>query len=123
MALAEELLTLIAKNQHEKDPYKADMLHECLTAVMKYYDKKDDRLLDTTLEVINSNLSQNLSINAVTPENITEDIIDLLTPKDLLQAQIWLVMRGKGECNENEKQRLRKLYIKVVDKLKGKSYN
>lgn len=123
MALAEELLTVIAKNQFTEDPYEAEMLQGCLSAVMQYYHKKDDRLLDGTLEILNSNVSQNALINVLSPDKLTEDIIDHLEPKELLQAKIWLVGWGKNERNKDEIQRLRKLYIKVVDKLENKSYN
>lgn len=123
MALAEEILTVIAKNQFTEDPYEAEMLQGCLSAVMQYYHKKDDRLLDGTLEIVNSNVSQNALINVLSPDKLTEDIIDRLEPKELLQAKIWLVGWGKNECNENEKQRLRKLYIKVLDTMDKKMYN
>lgn len=123
MALAEEILLKIAKNQLTEDPYEAEMLQGCLSAVMQYYNKKDDRRLDETIEIINSNVSQNALINVLSPDKLTEDIIDHLEPKELLQAKIWLVGQGKNECNETEKKRLRKLYIKVVDKLENKSYN
>lgn len=119
MALAEEILTVIAKNQFTEDPYEAEMLQGCLSAVMCFYHKKDDRLLDETLEIINSNVSQNALINVLSPDKLTESVIDHLEPKELLQAKIWLVGHGKNECNENEKKRLRKLYKKVVDKLEN----
>ena len=123
MALAEEILTVIAKNQFTEDPYEAEMLQGCLSAVMQYYHKKDDRLLDGTLEILNSNVSQNALINVLSPDKLTEDIIDRLEPKELLQAKIWLVGWGKNECNESEKKRLRNLYKKVVDRLGNKVYN
>lgn len=123
MALAEEILTVIAKNQFTEDPYEAEMLQGCLSAVMQYYHKKDDRLLDGTLEILNSNVSQNALINVLSPDKLTEDIIDHLEPKELLRAKIWLVGWGKNECNETEKQRLRNLYIKVLDTMDRKMYN
>ena len=123
MALAEEILTVIAKNQFTEDPYEAEMLQGCLSAVMQYYHKKDDRLLDNTLEILNSNVSQNALINVLSPDKLTEGIIDHLEPKELLRAKIWLVGWGKNECNETEKQRLRNLYIKVLDTMDRKMYN
>lgn len=52
MALPEEVLTLIAKNQFNKDPYIADMLMGCLSSVVEYYGKKNDNLLNKTLAIL-----------------------------------------------------------------------
>ena len=117
MALPEEILVFIAKNQFTKDPYEADMLNECLSAVKKYYHKHNDNLLDKTLKIVTDNLADNVSINALTADNLTSDTIELLQPKELLEAKIRVLGAGKIATDEREKVRLRKLYKLIEEKL------
>lgn len=117
MALPEEMLVLISKNQLTDNPYYADMLNECLSAVKKYYHKHNDTLLEGTLEVISNSLSENLSVNVIRAKNLTSDTIELLQPKELLEAKIKVLGAGKIATDENEKVRLRKLYKLIDEKL------
>lgn len=117
MALPEQILVIIAKNQFTKDPYEADMLQSCLSAVASYYYNKGDNLIDKTIEIINSNLSENTLINAVQLDRLNSDIIALLNPKHLLEAKIRVLGRGKISDNEQEKEELRKLYKLIEEKL------
>jgi hypothetical protein len=117
MALPEELLILIAKNQFTKNPYEADMLSECLNAVKRYYHKHNDSLLDKTLRIVTDNLAENVTINALMAENLTSDTIELLKPKELLEVKIRVLGAGKIATDENEKVRLRKLYKLIEEKM------
>lgn len=117
MALPEQLLGVIAKNQLTKDPYEADMLQLCLSAVASYYYNKGDKKLDETIEIINTNLSENTLINAVQLDKLNSDIIALLNPKHLLEAKIRVLGRGKTSDDEQEKEELRKLYKLIEEKL------
>ena len=117
MALPEEILVFIAKNQFTKDPYEADMLNECLSAVKKYYHKHNDTLLEGTLEVISNNLAENVTVNALMADNLTSDTIELLQPKELLEVKIRVLGAGKIATDEREKIRLRKLYKLIEEKL------
>lgn len=116
MALPEEILILIAKNQFNKDPYIADMLMGCLSSVVEYYGKKNDNLLNETLTMINDSLSYNSSNEALQVDRLTVNTINLLEPKELLQAQIKVTGAGKISNNEEEKERLRELYKAIMDK-------
>ena len=117
MALPEEILILIAKNQFTKNPYEADMLSECLNAVKRYYHKHNDNLIDQTLRIVTDNLAENVTVNALMAENLTSDTIELLQPKELLEVKIRVLGAGKIATDENEKVRLRKLYKLIEEKL------
>jgi hypothetical protein len=117
VALPEEILVFIAKNQFTKDPYEADMLNECLSAVKKYYHKHNDNLLDKTLKIVTDNLAENVTVNALTVDNLTSDTIKLLQPKELLEVKIKVLGAGKISTDEREKVRLRKLYKLIEEKL------
>lgn len=119
MALPEQLLWVIAKNQLTKDPYEADMLQLCLSAVASYYYNKGDNKLDETIEIINTSLSENTLINAVQLDKLNSDIIALLNPKHLLETKIRVLGKGKISNDEEEKAELRKLYKLIEEKLEN----
>lgn len=116
MALPEEILVVLAKNQFNKDPYISDMLAGCLRSVMAYYHAKNDHLLDETLEVLGNNIHHNGLFEVLQHEKLTVDIINQLEPKELLKAQIMVTGQGKIAENEEEKERLRELYKAIIEK-------
>lgn len=121
MSLAENLLTVIAKNQFTKDPYEAEMLLDTLHAVMRFYNYKDDRLMDFTIDVIRQNLSQNALSLLLVAENYDGDIINHLEPKELHKLKLEVIVRGKVEQDENKKTMLRDLYKLVTELLESKT--
>lgn len=116
MALPEEILITIAKNQFNKDPYLADMLMGCLNSVIEYYGKKNDQSLDQTLEILGDNIRHNTLQSVLTVNRLNSNVIDSLEPKDLLKAQILVTGHGKISEDEEEKERLRELYKLIIEK-------
>lgn len=116
MALPEEILVILAKNQFNKDPYVSDMLAGCLSSVMAYYHAKNDHLLDKTLEILGDNIRYNGLSEVLWHERLTVNIINQLEPKELLKAQIMVTGQGKIAEAEEEKERLRELYKAIIER-------
>ena len=116
MALPEELLIIIAKNQFNKDPYISDLLMDCLSSVVSYYNKKNDQLLNKTLEILADNIRPNTLTSVLSLDKLNIAIINQLEPKELLKAQILVTGHGKTSEDQEEKERLRKLYKAIIEK-------
>lgn len=121
MGLAEQLLTTVAKNQFTKDPYEAELLMDVLRSVMKFYNYKDDRLMDFTVGVMRDNIAQNALSLLLVAENYDSDIINHLEPKELHKLKQELTVRGKVETDESKKEMLRGIYKTVTDLLESKT--
>lgn len=121
MGLAEQLLTTVAKNQFTKDPYEAELLMDVLRSVMKFYNYKDDRLMDFTMGVMKDNIAKNALSLLLVAENYDSDIINHLEPKELHKLKQELTVRGKVETDESKKEMLRGIYKTVTDLLESKT--
>ena len=121
MGMAEQLLTTVAKNQFTKDPYEAELLMDVLRSAMKFYNYKDDRLMDFTMGVMRDNIAQNALSLLLVAENYDSDIINYLEPKELHKLKQELTVRGKVETDESKKEMLRSLYKTVTDLLESKT--
>lgn len=121
MGIAEQLLTTVAKNQFTKDPYEAELLMDVLRSAMKFYNYKDDRLMDFTMGVMRDNIAKNALSLLLVAENYDSDIINYLEPKELHKLKQELTVRGKVETDESKKEMLRGLYKTVTDLLESKT--
>ena len=116
LRLLNDLVKIIYADEYDK--LDIPMLRISLMSVMERFHQDKDTSMNKVFESAMNRLNERQKADRLKPEELTELMLSKLTVTELNYIKLDIVEKGSETTDENEKERLRTTYKKVMDELK-----